>query len=211
MTGLREVKKQQTRRAIADTAFQLFLERGFDDVTVEEIAEAAQVSKKTVFNYFATKEDLVFDHADAREEGLVRAVRRAGPDLSLVESFRELFLESLERIDRLRARHGRGSGAFFDLVGGNPALLRRLHEINSRLAGVLAEELAQLTGTTSDDPVVMTAAATLLGAQVALHRTLRAAVAADVSVATIRRNHRRDVDRVCAVLGLGLDGLTPLS
>ncbi len=196
MTGLREHKKQQTRQAIAEAAWQLFRARGFDAVTVDEVAMAADVSKKTVFNYFATKEDLVFDRAEDREEALVRAVRRVGMDLSLAESFRDLFHESLGRIERLRAKVGHGSGGFFDMVHGNPALLRRLHEHNAHLLRVLAIELAAQFGTDPDDPVTVATAATLLGAQTALHRALRARVASGASTPTIRRGHRRDIDRV---------------
>ena len=59
--GLRELKKMKTRQAIADCATGMFIKRGFDHVTVAEVAEAADVSEKTVFNYFTTKEDLFFD------------------------------------------------------------------------------------------------------------------------------------------------------
>src|SRR4029078_9305709 len=69
--GLRARKKRVAREAIAATARRLFAERGFDTVTVAEIAAAADVSEKTVFNHFATKEDLAFA---GREEGLKRLV-----------------------------------------------------------------------------------------------------------------------------------------
>ena len=61
MAGLREWKKQHTRERIASEAMRLFVTRGFDHVTVAEVAEAAEVSEKTVFNYFPAKEDLFFD------------------------------------------------------------------------------------------------------------------------------------------------------
>src|SRR5919197_1129588 len=77
--GLREFKKQRTRQLIADTALRLFVERGFERVTVAEVAEAAGVSEKTVFNYFPTKEDLFFDEVEERETALVAAVRDHGP------------------------------------------------------------------------------------------------------------------------------------
>src|SRR5437764_6428159 len=73
--GLRESKKQQTREAIAGTAMGLFATRGFDHVTVAEVAAAAGVSEKTVFNYFPTKEDLFWDEVPEREAALVDAVR----------------------------------------------------------------------------------------------------------------------------------------
>ena len=68
--GLRESKKLHTRQQIADEAMRLFVTRGFDHVTVAEIAAAAGVSQKTVFNYFPTKEDLVFDEVPRREAAL---------------------------------------------------------------------------------------------------------------------------------------------
>ena len=63
--GLRQRKKQQTRQLIADTAWRLFADRGFERVTVAEIAREAQVAVATVFNYFPTKEDLFFYRLEA--------------------------------------------------------------------------------------------------------------------------------------------------
>jgi AcrR family transcriptional regulator len=73
--GLRERKKQRTRELIAETARRLFGERGFDRVTVAEVARAAEVSEQTVFNYFPTKEDLVYFRLESFEEELLRTVR----------------------------------------------------------------------------------------------------------------------------------------
>ena len=64
--GLRERRKQETRQAISDIATQLFADRGFDEVTIAQVADAAGVAKMTVTNYFPRKEDLVFDRAEAR-------------------------------------------------------------------------------------------------------------------------------------------------
>ena len=75
--GLRESKKLHTRQQIADEAMRLFVTRGFDHVTVAEVAAAAGVSEKTVFNYFPTKEDLFFDEVPKREAALVEAI--SGP------------------------------------------------------------------------------------------------------------------------------------
>src|SRR5215218_5810924 len=79
MGGLIEHKKQRTRRQIGEAALRLFLERGFDQVGVAEIAEAAEVSAKTVYNYFPTKAHLVFDDDQAVLDALVTAVRSRKP------------------------------------------------------------------------------------------------------------------------------------
>ena len=77
--GLRERKKEQTRQLIAETARRLFAERGFERVTVAEIARAADVSEQTVFNYFPTKEDLVYWRLESFEDELLRRSASASP------------------------------------------------------------------------------------------------------------------------------------
>src|ERR1700754_784695 len=72
--GLREAKKRETRQLISDHATRLFIERGFEDTTISDIAAAARVAKKTVTNYFARKEDLALDHADEFVATLARTV-----------------------------------------------------------------------------------------------------------------------------------------
>src|SRR3954463_10704149 len=90
--GLRERKKEQTRQHIADTARRLFLERGFDRVTVAQIARAADVSQKTVFNYFPTKEDLFYWRMETFEEDLLAAVRERAPGESALTAFGRFLL-----------------------------------------------------------------------------------------------------------------------
>lgn len=77
--ALRAEKKAATRTAIADAALALFLTKGFDRVTVAEVADAARVSVNTAFNYFPTKEDLFFDRQDEVVQRLAGAVRGRGP------------------------------------------------------------------------------------------------------------------------------------
>ena len=85
--GLRERKKRETREAIARAAWKLFVRRGFDAVTVADIARAANVSEKTVFNYFPTKEDLVYWRMESFEDELLETIRTRAPGESVVEAF----------------------------------------------------------------------------------------------------------------------------
>src|SRR5438876_202659 len=90
--GLRERKKQRTRELIAETARRLFAERGFEAVTVAEVARASDVSEQTVFNYFPTKEDLVYWRLGAFEEHLLATVREREPGESALAAFRRFVL-----------------------------------------------------------------------------------------------------------------------
>ncbi|MFF4382950.1 TetR family transcriptional regulator [Kitasatospora sp. NPDC001547] len=96
---LRERKKFQTGMRIFRTAIALFTERGFDQVSVAEIAAAAEVSKMTVFNYFPTKEDLVMGPMEQHLDEPARAVRDRAPGTSAVTALREHFLAALGRFD----------------------------------------------------------------------------------------------------------------
>jgi AcrR family transcriptional regulator len=203
--GLRERKKSQTRRVIAEAALRLFRARGFDTVTVDEVAQAAQVSKKTVFNYFPTKEDLLFPRADRREELLVEALAAVGPQLSLVESFRQLCLRQIRAVERLRHEVEQGEQSVFEMVHRHPALRRKLHENDARLTRRVAEGLAELSGRPVEDPVVVTVSETLLAAQQSLYRNLRARVAAGGSDEEIAADYRDDVHRLFDLLAHGLD------
>src|SRR5256712_12601810 len=88
--GLRDAKKLRTRQEIADQAMKLFAQRGFDGVTVAEVATAADVSEKTVFNYFPTKEDLFFDEVPQREAALRDAIRNRKPGETILVALRRL-------------------------------------------------------------------------------------------------------------------------
>jgi AcrR family transcriptional regulator len=98
--GLRERKKRQTREAIAEAAMTLFQAEGFDAVTVADVARAADVSEKTVFNYFATKEDLVLRPGAERRAALIEAIRDRPRGASLVMPFRNFTGDFLDRVER---------------------------------------------------------------------------------------------------------------
>src|SRR5438067_13828071 len=96
--GLRERKKQRTRQAIAETAFRLFDERGFEEVTVAEVARAADISEGTVFNYFPTKEDLFYRQMESFEAAPVDAVRERPAGESVPAAFRRFVFERSARL-----------------------------------------------------------------------------------------------------------------
>ena len=143
--GLRERKKRATRQLIADIATGLFIQRGFDEVTVAEIAEAAGVSKMTVFNYFPRKEDLFLDrHADRLRE-LEDVVRERLSGESAVAALRR------HQHELLAARHPlsgaiEGAHGFWLVLRSSPALMTRFHEQEREIGVALAAVLAEETG-----------------------------------------------------------------
>lgn len=102
-TGLRERKKERTRQALTEAALSLFASQGFEHTTVEEIAAACEVSPRTFFRYFATKEDVLFEDADARMQRLVDAIASQPPDASALGAMRGGILELSEEYERDRA------------------------------------------------------------------------------------------------------------
>src|SRR5690349_6126904 len=95
--SLRERKKQATRQRISDVATGLFVERGFDEVTVAEVARAADVSAMTVFNYFPRKEDLFLDRIPQAVDMFTEAVRQRDPAQSPLAALRALALQLLDQ------------------------------------------------------------------------------------------------------------------
>jgi len=96
--GLRETKKLATRQQIADVAMRLFVERGFDRVTVAEVAAEAGLSEKTVFNYFPTKEDLFFDEIPERARKLSESIRSRADGESILDTLRHLQVGECARL-----------------------------------------------------------------------------------------------------------------
>jgi AcrR family transcriptional regulator len=139
--GLRERKKRQTREAIAQTAMRLFAARGFDAVTVADVARAADVSEKTVFNYFPAKEDLVLHGGEERRAALIDAIRTRPAGTSIVEPFRA---GTMEFIDRVRDDPVESIVAVPRLVAGSKTLRDRLlvgwEQESAALAPVIAAE-----------------------------------------------------------------------
>jgi AcrR family transcriptional regulator len=149
--GLRERKKRQTRQLISDVASGLFVLRGFDNVTVAEVAEAANVSTKTVFNYFPRKEDLFLDRLPEAVELITGAVRERPDGEEPLTALRRLFLDLLRQGHPL-AGVGDGYRAFWRVVLDSPPLQSRVREWVQELENVLATLLAEATGADRDAP-----------------------------------------------------------
>jgi AcrR family transcriptional regulator len=136
--GLRERKRIETRQRIADIATVLFAQRGFEAVTVAEIATAADVSKVTVFNYFPRKEDMFFDRAPEAEAMLVDAVEQRRPDQTPVAAVRTLLLDLVRESHPLLGV-GPSYADFHRVVLASPTLVGRVREAVDELEDGLAE------------------------------------------------------------------------
>jgi AcrR family transcriptional regulator len=147
--GLRERKKRELRRLLSETAVRLFAEQGFDAVKVSDVAAAAGVSEKTVFNHFATKEDLVLEGREELEAELVRAVRERGPGVSVLGAARGHALAVAERLNGLPP--GRRA-AFRKVIQATPALHARMRTLSLRYEDELGRALAEEAGATAVDP-----------------------------------------------------------
>src|SRR3954453_17817209 len=127
--GLRERKKQQTRQRIAEAARRLFGERGFERVTVAEVARAADVSEQTVFNYFPTKEDLFYWRVDSFARGVLAAVREREPGESVLLAFRRFVLAQRGLLGRPDPEARDQLVAITRTITDSPALLAREQQI----------------------------------------------------------------------------------
>ncbi|GAA1526080.1 TetR/AcrR family transcriptional regulator [Streptomyces albidochromogenes] len=150
--GLRERKKRQTRQHISDVATGLFLERGFDAVTIAEIAEAADVSVNTVYNYFPAKEDLFFDRSKGIVDRLPRYVRgRDEGESAAAAVLRELHREVEEVAPSIGLIDG--YARFMRVVMEAQALRSRLWAIQQEVVESLERTLREETGAAAGDPL----------------------------------------------------------
>jgi AcrR family transcriptional regulator len=208
--SLRERKKQQTREHIAATARELFAERGFERVTVAEIARAAEVAEKTVFNYFPTKEDLFYSRLESFEEELLGSIRERAPDTTVVDACAG-FLLAPRGVFASRARDDR-SAALEELrtitrvITESPALLAREQHVFERYTVSLAALLAEETGARPEDVEARVVANALIGVHRALIDEVRRRVLAgeddlDRLARDLRAAARRALRRLESGLG----------
>lgn len=181
MQGRRERKKAATRHALSDAAMRLFVARGFDDVTVREIADAADVSTTTLMTHFPTKEALVFDRDDEIERSLIAAVTDRPPRVSI--------LDALERYVRARAKYvvpARRS-QFMQLVLATPALTDYWHKMWLRHEVALAHAIARELDRPATDAWCAAMAHFVLEAIVLVERAPKPVKMIDVAFAILAR------------------------
>jgi AcrR family transcriptional regulator len=161
--GLRERRKQEARQAISGVAMAMFEARGFDEVTISQVAEAAGVSKMTVTNYFPRKEDLVFDRAEAIIASLADVVVARAPGESMLAAVRRDYAERIAAGD---VTLGVPTPAFARMVHGSHALASRRLEIADLTERALGDAIAAESG--EEEPQQRIAAAQLAS----VHRVL---------------------------------------
>ncbi|MGN9909496.1 TetR/AcrR family transcriptional regulator [Phytohabitans sp. LJ34] len=142
MTGLRERKKQRTHDAISSAAIALFLDRGYDAVSVADVADAAEVSKPTLFKYFPSKEDLVLHRIADHQGEAARVVRGRRPGESPLAALRRHFLDGLDRRDPVTGLNDDERVlAYHRLVFSTPGLAARVATYTEAEEATLAEAL----------------------------------------------------------------------
>ncbi|MEU4579558.1 TetR family transcriptional regulator [Nonomuraea sp. NPDC023979] len=150
--GLRERKKRQTRQRISEVAIGLFVARGFDHVTVADVAAAAEVSVNTVYNYFPVKEDLVLPPDQASPRRLADIVRERPPGTGAAGAILGRLRQEVRDRDRKLGLTG-GFGRVFEMMRAAPTLTARLEDLGRRMTDELAATLAEETGAAPGDPL----------------------------------------------------------
>jgi AcrR family transcriptional regulator len=205
--GLRERKKEQTRQLIAETAWRLFADRGFEQVTVAEVARAAQVAVATVFNYFPTKEDLFYYRLEVYGAQLVDAIRVRPAGEPVLVAFRHYLLESSGLLAQVAAGDSQALERLRTVtrvIASSPALLAREQQAFVRNADALATLIASETNARADDLRPHVAANALIGVQRALVDYTRRRILADDETTRLAADVSRLGKHAFALLEHGL-------
>ncbi len=156
-SDLRTRKRLATRQNISNAATRLFLERGFDNVTVDEIAAAADVGRMTVFNYFPRKEDMFFDRDEEAHEALRAALRQREPGVSPIETLRQLAHRLIAARSPFVTFSSESKG-FIETVNSSETLKARARAMRDELAQTAAAALAESVGLSPTEPGAQLAA-----------------------------------------------------
>ena len=141
--GLRERKKQQTREKIAEVALRLFAERGYDQTTLADIAEESEVSPRTIFSYFESKEDILFCEEPSFHHRIREALEQRPPGATTVDALRE-FLASVPPADEQAMLRKK-------IMAANPALQVKMRARAGQLESMLLDSIARDLGAGPDD------------------------------------------------------------
>jgi AcrR family transcriptional regulator len=139
-TGLRDLKEARTRRLIADTAARLFAERGYERVTVTDVAREAEVAEQTVYNYFPTKERLVTDRDEQVQDRLCDLIRSRPPGATPAAAIRGFVLEAVAGIRSIPPEIWRGELGYLAAI--SPTAHRLVLELSDRQAAALTDTTA---------------------------------------------------------------------
>lgn len=210
--GLRERKKASLRRRLSDTATQMFLSRGYDAVRVIEIAAACDVSEKTVYNYFPTKESLVLDRWEHTEQALRSAL--SNPGTHPVDAVLGILADEIIALTSWLGEQSDAAAAitsvrrFGLLIDATPALRAYNDETVRRLTALTAGLLADQRSVAADDPEPQIAATALLGLWGVHSTALRKYLDAARSPAAIRDAVMADVELAARLVRTGLDSVS---
>jgi AcrR family transcriptional regulator len=202
--GLRERKKRRTRQQISDVATTLFVVRGFDRVKVSEIAEIVGVSEKTVFNYFSTKESLVFDRADDTIARLLAALRERGPGESPTRAVLRALGEDMDDLEDLPDELYLFFPLFSEMIAATPALRAAWLDLQSRLVEVATEELARMADVDPRDPEPMVAARAIVALTDLSFASRMRHIEAGLRGGELRGAVVGDLERAARLLDVGL-------
>jgi AcrR family transcriptional regulator len=203
--GLRERKKRLTRQLLSDTATKMFVARGFEEVTIADIAAACGVSEKTVWNYFPAKEILLLDVEDATADAIRREMGNGGPPVEAM--LRVLDLDLQQVTDYLAADMPAATlmiHRFQELVDSVPSLRSYHRDMMDRLVDATAVALAGSLGAAVDDPEVQIAATSLLGLFRIQLRAIRRLADGAILPHELRQRVRSEVRRAATVVDRGL-------
>jgi AcrR family transcriptional regulator len=205
--GLRELKKEQTRQLIADTAFRLFADRGFEKVSVAEIAREAQVAEATVFNYFPSKEDLFYSRLEAFGAWMTEEVSARAPGESAIAAFGRALMAETGLLAQAEAGDSEALARLRTVsrvIDASPALRAREQQAITRNAEALAALLAAETSAGDDDLRPQVAANALLGLHRALIDYVRRRVLADQELTGLAGDVRKLTSAAFVLLEDGL-------
>ncbi len=202
--GLRERKKQRTRQQIADAAWSLIVERGFEQVTVAEIARAADVSEATVFNYFPAKEDLVFHALEDFEAEMLDAVRHRPAGCGVLDAFADFVFDVRGYLASDAPEDASAMRSVARVISQSPSLQARERQIYDRYTSALAGVIAAEGEAEADDLGSWVVANALVGLQRSVVDYVRRALLSGTDLSSIRTAVRGQGRKALVALRQGL-------